>query len=564
VTWVEIADETSTLVYDEDESGDLSSDASNPTDLGVLPMGTTTISGSMANFQSINADPEYFTLQVAEGHVISSIVMAEYTQNGFPTEGGGGFIGIGEGTSLPVLASMEDFPAAAAALFGGALVGVMPGTEEGDDILDDMAAPFDFMGLYIGGFDEVVTDGTYTMMFKEGLEVAGPDAYTDYTLVITVEEEQAGCFEVVREYTFTDGCGNSSTALQTITVEDNEAPVLSEVAPAVELQCGDEMPAAPTATDNCSSVEVTFVDEVTGLSCSGEESFTRTYTATDACGNASSVSVEITYNDTIAPTFTAPMDVTVECDSDVNDLALTGDVMNAADVCSADIFVAYSDAVSTSEGSCLADNVITRTWTVTDGCGNSSSATQTITLEDTTAPVVTFEANVVLDNVATSELEDFEGVEVSDACSDWTYTTTDVWVGNSLTGYELNRTMVFTDACGNSTTIEQNITAVYATGCTYMDAANYDAEAIIDDGSCEYTGCTDMTSANYNPIASIDDGSCVIVGCMDPDGLDYDPDANYPGGCCYPDPCPGDINDDGLVNVGDLLEFFQYYGQVCE
>ena len=384
-----------------------------------------------------------------------------------------------------------------------------------------------------------------------------------WTETSSTADGMAGCFEVVREYTFTDGCGNSSTASQTISVFDDEAPVLSEVAMAVELQCGDEMPAAPTATDNCSSVEVTFVDEVTGLSCSGEESFTRTYTATDACGNASSVSIEVTYNDTIAPTFTAPMDVTVECDSDVNDLALTGNVMDAMDVCSADIFVAYTDAVSTSEGSCLADNVITRTWTVTDGCGNASSATQTITLEDTTAPVVTFEANVVLDNVATSELDDFEGVEVFDACSDWTYTSTDVWVGNSLTGYELNRTMVFTDACGNSTTIEQNITAVYATGCTYMDAENYDPAAIIDDGSCEYTGCTDTTSANYNPIATIDDGSCVIVGCMDPEGYDYDPNANYPGGCDYPDPCPGDINDDGLVNVGDLLEFFQYYGQEC-
>jgi hypothetical protein len=493
----------------------------------------------------------------------------------------------------------------------------------------------------------------------------------------------SGCFEVVREYTFTDGCGNSATATQTISVFDDVAPVLSEVAAAVELQCGDEMPAAPTATDNCSSVEVIFVDEVTGVSCSGEESFTRTYTATDACGNTSSVSVDVTFNDQIAPTFTAPMDVTVECDSDVNDLTLTGDVMDAMDVCSADISIDYVDAISTSgiepgvigtcdvfadgpnatwqyvltattpddpnsnqaqtlsinvtslpegganfrvakttangnwffgpaeplsiglnvktvsgvsfarsvkfqftsgdvefteldlngedintcgsgEASCLADNVITRTWTVTDGCGNASSATQTITLEDTTAPVVTFEANVVLDNVATSELDDFEGVEVSDACSDWTYTSTDVWVGNSLTGYELNRTMVFTDACGNSTTIEQNITAVYATGCTYMDAENYDPAAIIDDGSCEYTGCTDMASANYNPIATIDDGSCVIVGCMDPEGYDYDPNANYPGGCDYPDPCPGDINDDGLVNVGDLLEFFQYYGQVCE
>ena len=97
---------------------------------------------------------------------------------------------------------------------------------------------------------------------------------------------------MTRTYTFTDGCGNASTAVQTISVFDDVAPVLSEVAAAVELQCGDEMPAAPTATDNCSSVEVTFSDEVTGVSCSGEESFIRTYTATDACGNASSVSVK--------------------------------------------------------------------------------------------------------------------------------------------------------------------------------------------------------------------------------------------------------------------------------
>ena len=380
----------------------------------------------------------------------------------------------------------------------------------------------------------------------------------------STEDGQAGCFEVVREYTFTDACGNSSTAMQSITVVDDEAPVLSAIDAEVVLQCGDAIPDAPTATDNCSSVEVTFEDVDNGLSCSGEMSFIRTYTATDACGNSSSVTQSISYDDVIAPTFTAPADVTLECDSDLSDLALTGDVMDAADVCSADIYVAYTDASSTSEGSCLADNVVTRTWTVTDGCGNSASADQIITLEDTTAPVVTYDANVILENVATSELDDFEGVEVMDACSDWTYTSTDTWLGNSLTGYELNRVMVITDACGNSTTIEQSITAVYATGCTYMDAENYDAAAIVDDGSCEYAGCTDMASANYNPIASIDDGSCVTVGCMDPDGYDYDPNANYPGGCDYPDPCPGDINDDGFVNVGDLLEFFQYYGQICD
>ena len=380
----------------------------------------------------------------------------------------------------------------------------------------------------------------------------------------STQEGSNGCFVVEREYTFTDGCGNSSTAIQTITVTDDVAPVMDEVAAAVELQCGDAMPTVPGATDNCSAVEVTFEDVETTMGCSGEMNFIRTYTATDACGNAVSATQEVTFNDSIAPTFTVPADVTVECDTDLSDGAFTGDVVDAADVCSSGIFVTFNDTFSTSEGSCLADNVVTRTWTVTDGCGNVASDVQIITLEDTTAPVVTYEANITLYDSASENIDDFEGIsEVFDACSDYTYTTTDLYSGSGIYSYQLNRTMVFTDACGNSTTIEQLVTAIYSTGCTYEDAMNFDAAAIIDDGSCLYEGCTDMASANYNPIASVDDGSCVTVGCMDPAGYDFDPNANFPGGCDYPDPCPGDINDDGMVNVSDLLEFFQLYGMDC-
>jgi hypothetical protein len=499
--------------------------------------------------------------------------------------------------------------------------------------------------------------------------------------VSSTQEGSNGCFVVEREYTFTDGCGNSSSAIQTITVTDDVAPVMDEVASAVELQCGDAMPAVPGATDNCSAVEVTFEDVETTVGCSGEMNFIRTYTAMDACGNSVSATQEVTYNDIIAPTFTAPADVTVECDTDLSNLDVTGDVMDAADVCSSDIIISYDDSygeasssnsiascdlfadgpnatwqyvltsttaddensnqaqtleismVSLPEGgmnyrvakttangnwffgpsqplevgmnsvtvagvafnrsvkfqfssgdgefdslaingemmndclasdSCLADNIVTRTWTVTDGCGNTASSAQVITLEDTTAPVVIYEANITLYDSASENIDDFEGIsEVYDACSDYTYTTTDIYSGSGIYSYQLNRTMVFTDACGNSTTIEQLVTAIYSTGCTYADALNYDEAAIIDDGSCVYEGCTDMASANYNPIASVDDGSCVTVGCMDPAGYDFDPNANFPGGCDYPDPCPGDINDDGTVNVSDLLEFFQLYGVDC-
>ena len=393
-------------------------------------------------------------------------------------------------------------------------------------------------------------------------------------------DDEIGCFDVEREYTFTDGCGNASTVIQLVTVFDVEAPVMDELSGTlaesyfnengleihaeVTLMCGEELPAAPGATDACSSVEVTFEDTFGGYGCTGEMHFFRTYTATDACGNDVSATMSVSYGDDIAPTFTAPADVTLECDTDLSDLSLAGDVLDAADVCSADIIITYSDEVSTTDGSCIANNRIERTWTVTDGCGNAATGSQTITLIDTTAPVVTYEANVILDAEASEELDDFEGVEVYEACGSYTYTTTDVYVGSSISGYELDRIMVFTDDCGNSTTIEQNITAIFTSGCTYPDAVNYNLEALVDDGTCLYEGCIDMAAANYNPIASVDDGSCVVVGCMDPAGYDYDENANYPGGCDYPDACPGDINEDGVVNVGDLLEFFQYYGVTCD
>jgi hypothetical protein len=105
-------------------------------------------------------------------------------------------------------------------------------------------------------------------------------------------------------------------------------------------------------------------------------------------------------------------------------------------------------------------------------------------------------------------------------------------------------------------------------GCTYAAACNYDMDANVDDGQCDFscllTGCTDATAVNYDAAATTDDGSCLFVGCTDPDGLDYDPTANYPGGCDYPEACPGDFTGDGEVDVNDLLDFFQLWGNVCD
>ena len=78
-------------------------------------------------------------------------------------------------------------------------------------------------------------------------------------------------------------------------------------------------------------------------------------------------------------------------------------------------------------------------------------------------------------------------------------------------------------------------------GCMDPGACNYDPTATIDDGSCEYTscaGCTDPSACNYDPTATISDGSCEYTscaGCTDPLALNYDPSALIDdGSCVYP------------------------------
>src|SRR5204862_3054861 len=56
----------------------------------------------------------------------------------------------------------------------------------------------------------------------------------------------------------------------------------------------------------------------------------------------------------------------------------------ASDGCDQNPSLTFAD--STTNGTCANDYSVTRTWTATDGCHNSSTASQTNTVEDTHAP----------------------------------------------------------------------------------------------------------------------------------------------------------------------------------
>jgi hypothetical protein len=91
-------------------------------------------------------------------------------------------------------------------------------------------------------------------------------------------------------------------------------------------------------------------------------------------------------------------------------------------------------------------------------------------------------------------------------------------------------------------------TGACVVGCVEPVACNFDPAAnIADCDACEYAsclGCTYPDATNFDPLAgaSIDDGSCLF-------------DTS--------NPCPTDINEDGITNSADLLQFLGAFGTTC-
>ena len=101
----------------------------------------------------------------------------------------------------------------------------------------------------------------------------------------------------------------------------------------------------------------------------------RTWTATDDCGNAESVQQFVVIGDFQPPELVGvPEDLVVECDGDVP----PPPEVTAEDTCDDNVVVVFEEIV---EGLC--PKTITRTWTATDNCENTATATQT---NDVTAP----------------------------------------------------------------------------------------------------------------------------------------------------------------------------------
>jgi len=75
-------------------------------------------------------------------------------------------------------------------------------------------------------------------------------------------------------------------------------------------------------------------------------------------------------------------------------------------------------------------------------------------------------------------------------------------------------------------------------GCTYTSATNFNSDATLDDGSCEFVDCNFETAYNEGYEQGLIDGASLSE-------------------------CPGDFNGDSSVTTQDLLQFLTFFGFQC-
>ena len=295
-------------------------------------------------------------------------------------------------------------------------------------------------------------------------DVSGQSSASDSCCAVSITAPAAGTYGLGTHsltVSSSDCSGNTSGDSMLLTVVDTTAPVLT-------------VPAAVTAEANAVNSTVAIgsatATDIFAVAITSDAPATFplgttvvTWTATDANGNATSGTQNVTVVDTTAPVLTVPADVIAEANA-VNSTVAIGNA-TATDIFAVTV---TSDAPATYP---LGTTVVT--WTAVDANGNSSTGTQNVTVVDTTAPVLTVPADVIAEANAVNST-----VAIGNA------TATDIFAvtvtSDAPATYPLGTTVVTwtaVDANGNSSTGTQNVTVVDTTAPVLTVPADVTVEA---------------------------------------------------------------------------------------
>lgn len=260
-------------------------------------------------------------------------------------------------------------------------------------------------------------------------------------------------------------CESAPSAVITITVQNTTAPVFVETLPGSTTASCDAIPAPAilTATDNLGAVTVTYSESTQQGNCSGNYNIVRQWNATNDCGLTNTHIQIINVEDSTAPVFVEalPTDITVSCDA-----IPMADILTATDNCGT-ATVSFNE--TTTAGNCAGNYTLIREWIATDDCGLTTVHTQTINVEDTTAP--DFVEALPMDmTVGCDAIPNPVALTATDKCGMATVTFSETTTAGSCPGnYTLIREWIATDDCGLTTVHTQTINVEDTTSPVFVE-----------------------------------------------------------------------------------------------
>jgi len=300
----------------------------------------------------------------------------------------------------------------------------------------------------------VFTDVTLACGASANLTVwATDDCATGLSVVAAdpvVSDSCGGTSTTVYSWSVSDTHGNSASESRTVTIADMQIPELSFSKDVVDasVECHETYsPAVCSATDDCTAAptcDATWSEVLDAASEAATGSYQKviTYAASDECGNLSEHFQTITFNDIAPPVISNKNgDETVDCTAPA-----FSNWPTSADVCDPAPVVVISN---TTTSSCVGQETITYTYTVTDRAGLTASHTWTQTRVDTTGPTLSFDHSLITQNAACNETLTWPVASCSDNCGDCTVSSVDVNTPSCAHSWQDDRTYTATDSCGN-------------------------------------------------------------------------------------------------------------------
>lgn len=374
---------------------------------------------------------------------------------------------------------------------------------------------------------------------------------------------------ITRNWSVTDNCFGTKTCVQTITIQDTNAPSPVCKNPSVELDANGNYSLAESevfdgGVDNCGTV--TFVSmSPSSVDCSDVGSpVSVTVTAQDESGNTNTCTAMVSVSDNVSPLANC-QNVTVQLDNTGNATLDPSQVDNG----SSDACGISTRGLNTTTFDCsnLGQNMVI--LTVTDVNGNEDQCQSTVTIQDGTAPVALCQSHTVqldADGNGALSASDLDNGS-NDACSN-------VGLMASRTDFtcaDLGQNMVtltVTDGIGNSSTCQSTVTVednivplALCENLTIELDANGEASLVavqVDAGSSD--NCAFYLDVNINSFscANVGDNTVVLTATDDSgnnhscDAIVTIVDAISPTALCQDATVYLDMNGTASLSSGDV------------